>query len=297
MKKLLYTTDLRKASASALQYAFQFSKAIKANLHLLHIFDLLPIVSSPIRSRDVNIKNYRIEQQELLKIYCARHLASNFDISDLQYHTLRNESISKAVIQVSESIDADLVMVGTSKPNSLRGFFSENIANELMSQLDCPLLILPEDIIFRGLSNLLYATDFEESDIQAIQYLVQIAEPFGAKIEIVHIPRKKEYNFKKKMQLFKETIKQKVVYPELVFASETAQDVESGIHHYIDIDNPEMLVMLERERLSFWQELWHKDLVKKMEFEIGIPLMVFNKKSFTLKLTGQSNYNQALDWT
>lgn len=92
------------------------------------------------------------------------------------------------------------------------------------------------------------------------------------------------------MDLFRQAVQQKINYPELVFATETAQDIESGIHHYIETDYPEMLIMLERDRVSFWEKLWHRDLVKTMEFEIGIPLMVFNKKNFLL-----GSYEQVKD--
>lgn len=296
MKTILYTTDCTKQSRWALTYAYRLSKALHAQLHVLHVYDLFPIITTAVRTRSSLEKNYNQEQLMLLEHYCEKHLKKEFGAPDLRYHAIKSDSVSTAIIKTAKHISADLVLVGNKNSGSSRGVFSEHIANTLMTRLQCPLLILPKDVLYHGMSNLLYATDFEESDIYALEYLAEFAEPFGAQIEIIHIPRKNEAYHNRKMEWFRDMIRMRITYPEIYFSSKQAEDVETGIHDFIKKDRPEVLGMMERQRPTLMENLIHKDLVKTMEDEIAIPLLVFNKRFIKLKLSAQVNDTNVLSY-
>lgn len=291
MKTLLYATDCRPETTNALKYAHRLSKVLNAQLHVLHVYDLYPFTTTTVRSRGVLERNFSIEQDAILKKYCKEHLQHEANIQKPHFHTINNSSITEVILNTAQKIDADLVIVGVKSSNLSRGFFAGNIANELMKNLECPLLIVPEEFQFHGLSTLLYATDFETSDIHAIVSLVDFAQPYGALIKIIHIQRKMEYDVEKNLESFKIAVGKKVSYPEIVFSIKRAEDLESGIHQSINQEMPEMLVMLERQHNTFWNRLFHKDTVMTMEDEISIPLLVFNQKSVEAKLDEQPNHN------
>jgi nucleotide-binding universal stress UspA family protein len=278
MKTILYATDCAKKSVPELKYAYRLSKAMNAEFHAVHVYDLMPIVTTTVRSRGVLQKNFEEEQHNILKAYCQKYLKKEEGYLQMNYHAVKSDSIAEAIIKTSSKIDADLVIVGIKDPYSLRGIFTANIANELMSSLHAPLLILPDYALYENWSNLLYATDFEESDLHALERLSELAEPFNAQIEIVHIPRKKVDYHDRKMEWFKSMVSMRIPYTNIVFSSKRAEDVETGLRQFIEKDHPEVLVMMERQRESFIEKLLHKDLVKTMEYDISIPLLVFNKK-------------------
>jgi len=289
MKKLLYAADCRQTTATSLKYAFRLSKALKADLHVLHVYDLHAFTTTTVRSRGVLEKNYFLDQYEVLENYCKKNLQNEFGTKEICFHIEKHDNVSNAIIATAERIEADFVIVGVKSPNTLRGFFSGNIANNLMKKVACPLLILPDEFHYHGLSTLLYATDFEASDIYAIESLVELAEPYGALIKIVHVHQERKYDADKKMDLFKKEVLKWIAYPEITFSVEWTDDVESGIHKSIDDNMPEMLVMMEREHPSFFDRLFHRDMVTTMENEISIPLLVFNKKSIQRKHAKASN--------
>jgi hypothetical protein len=96
------------------------------------------------------------------------------------------------------------------------------------------------------------------------------------------------------MKWFRQMVLQHISYPEISFSAKQSEDVESGIQEYIQTDKPEMLVMMERQKASFLERLFHKDMVKTMEDEVGIPLMVFNKKSIQPQLSEQVDEAQLM---
>lgn len=297
MKTILYATDCTKKTAPQLKYAYRLSQALKAELHTVHVYDLSPLVTTTVRSRGVLERNFETEQIEILEKFCTKHLKKEFGTPKLNYHAIKNDSISKAIAEIAEDIDASLVLVGAKNPYSLRGVFTENIANELMISLPCPILILPEYVLYERWTRVIYATDFEASDIQALEKLTELIEPFEANVEVIHIPRKLEDYHRRKMEWFKAMIGQRIAYAKIIFSSRRANDVESGIHDFIDKDRPEILVMMERQRDSFLGQLLHKDLVKTMESEINIPLMVFNKQRIKSRPTEAIDKSALLSYT
>lgn len=296
MKTILYATDCDPKKATALRYAYRISKILKAELHVVHVYDLMPFATAAVRSRGILERNYFKDRHMSLFNYCRERLKYELGSRKPYFHVVRNSSVTRGIAEVVRKINADLVLVGIKSPNTLRGLFTGNIGNELMGVLECPLLILPEDFDYHGLSTLLYATDFEETDFYAIESLVAFAEPYGALIKIIHVPRAKEFNFESKARWFKQTLAQRIDYPEIVFSAERAEDVESGILDHVSKDMPEMLVMMEREHPSFLERFFHRDMVKTMEGEISIPLLVFNKKGIEVKLTEEPTDSLRMQW-
>jgi nucleotide-binding universal stress UspA family protein len=277
MKTLLYATDCSKSSSLALKYAYNLSLILNADLHVLHVFDLLPIISASVRSREAAIHNFREEQQNLLQAYCLEHLQEEFGQPHIHYHACRNDSIARAILETANKVAADLVMIGAPGSDSMRGVFSENIGDDLISRIKTKLLVIPEYPVFHGISNFVYATDFDEADIIGLKELVDMARPMGAHIHVIHIPRAKETHADRKMYWFRRMVSSYVAYPEITYQMERAEDVETGIHRSIEQMAPEILVMMERPKTSFWAKLFHRDMVKTMGHEISIGLMVFNK--------------------
>jgi nucleotide-binding universal stress UspA family protein len=290
MKSILYATDCSPKSGMALRYAHRLSSAMNAQLHVLHVYELAPFVTANVRKHSQLELNFAEEQYLVLKDYCDKELEHEYGPKQLEFIVEENSSISKAVLETSNRIKADLVLAGIKNYQSLRSYFSENVANKLLTGLDVPLLLLPPEVYYHGLSTLVYATDFERADVQALKKLVALVEPYGALIKVVHVPRKKEIDSKQKMEAFETMVKKQFFYPEMVFCTKESEDVETGLSQCIQEELPEMLVMLEREHGYWHDRFFQKDLVEVMEGEISIPLLVFNKKGLKAKFTVQSNY-------
>lgn len=294
MKTILYATDCSPSSAAALRYAFRFSSAMGAKLHLLHVYELAPYVTTTVRRHSNLELNFAEEQLLVLKAYCEKELEHDYGSKDLKFWVEENGFITNAILDTSARIDADLVIVGMKNSSSLRSYLSENVAKKLLHRIGVPLLLLPPQVYYHGLSTLLYATDFEPSDVFAIKELVAFAKPYGALIKVVHVPRKKETDYAYKMHSLEQKVRKSVHYPEMVFCTKRSEDVESGLNQCIQEELPEMLVMLEREH-GYWQDrFFQKDMVEVMEGEVSIPLLVFNKKSIELGMAEKKDSSFSL---
>ena len=123
---------------------------------------------------------------------------------------------------------------------------------------------------------MVYATDFEQADIFAINKLVRIAKKFNALIRIVHISTPGEYAGDQQMEWFKEMLKQKVIHGKMEFDLILEEDIFIGLTKYLDKSNARLFAMLERKDSSFYQRFLKTDKVKKMISDTTIPLISFN---------------------
>ena len=284
MKTILYATDCSSNTASTLKYAYRFSSILKAELHILHVYDFPPINLSLIQPLDSLKKRMHEEQIDLVKKYCTKHLKNEFCQKPITFHVVENNSISDCVLRLSKILSPDLIITGMKNSHSTRGYFSGNIANSLLDKIEVPLLIVPNNMTYNVLETIVYATDFEEEDILSIQKLIEIAKPFKALIEIVHVYEMDKYIAQENMENFKNSLLKQISYPEITFKSIVSSKIKSGLLSILNNEKASMLAMLERKHDWGLNNLFHKDLVKDMEATVEIPILAFNKHSAKKKL-------------
>ncbi len=279
MKTVIYATDCSRHSTPAMRYAYSLCKVLEATLVILNVFDLPPVRVSTIRTSQ-QLKNLASKEQMIvLRNYCSRYLKDKMD-SDIVLDVMESNSISSGILKRAHDLSADLIIVGMKDEHTLRGYFSGNIASTLLAQAPCPIFIVPNRLRYKKLRTLVYATDFEEKDIDAILKLTAIAKPYDAEIKIVHIPTPDEYAGMEQMEWFKEILQQRVTYPKLRFHMIFADNIQEGLSAFVKDVNADLLAMLERKSSrGFFARLFHKDKVAGMESHVDIPLLSFNGKT------------------
>jgi len=276
MKNILYTTDCSKHDIHTLQYAYMLSDILKANLTVLHIFSVPPIGVSTIRPKKYLSKHAHDEQFFVLKRYCYDHLKDIQTGIHIKYEVKEDESVANGILSETAALSPDLLIVGMKDEHTARGSFTASIAKALIEKVATPLLIVPSAKSFQKIKTLVYATDFEEADVFAIKKLLKIAEPFDTIIKIVHITTKDEYAVNDKMEWLKEMVLKKTSYRNMTFDIIFNNITCDGLRACIDTTNADMIALLERKDHGFLKKLFHKDLVKKMESKIAIPMLSFN---------------------
>lgn len=284
MKTIIYATDCTTNDASSLQYAYRFSSIMNVDLHVLHVYQFPPISFSIIKPPEVLKKQFQKEQIEILKQYCETHLKNEFRQKPITTHAVENDSIENSIFDLSKKLLTDLVILGMKDSHSTRGYFSGNIANALLDKIEVPILIVPNNISYNTFSTILYATDFEEQDLLSIQKIIEIAQPFEALIEIIHVFEMDKNLAIERMKTFKNKLLKQISYSEIVFKTIASGKVKSGLLSVLKNGNANMLALLERKHHWSLNNLFRKDLVKNMETAVSIPILAFNKKTNKSKL-------------
>jgi nucleotide-binding universal stress UspA family protein len=278
MKTLLYATNCSKHDTETLRYAYELSTSLDSTLIVLHVYDIPPIRVSTIRPRKLLQNAAHEENLEVLKQYCSKNLKDTVKKIVIRFEVQEDISVSEGVLTKIKELSPDLLLVGMKDEHTARGLFSGSIAKALIEKVNCPLLIVPNTLSFEPFKTVVYGSDFEENDIFALQKLVDIIEPFNAQIKVVHIPNKKEYSGKVQMEWFKEMVSQEISYWNIDFKTTNDDSPYDGLIDYIDMNQADLVALLEREDRGYLKSLFHKDLIKKMESNITIPIISFNNR-------------------
>ena len=281
MKQLVYATDCSPFSAKALKFVAEFCTKLNASLDLMHVYTLPPVDNTTFRSNQHLRRQAHQEHQRLLADYfeeCCPDMNLKIPIT---FAVEEHNSITKALVDRSIKLEADLVIVGRKDEHSSRGFFAGNIANALMSRLACPLLIIPNDMEASEIGSMVYATDFEADDILALEQLFPIAQLLSAELKVVHIPRKNEYSSEEQLEWFKEMVDQKLNFDEIDYHLILSENIQDGLRTFIDGTGADLLVMLEREDKGYWDKVFFGDMVKKVKSKSDIPILCYNRRCFS----------------
>ncbi len=286
MKTILYATDYSENSIAALKYAYSLSTAIEATLKVIHVFDyptMLDWLSFKAEAAFPDIEGDAFKKHNSkLSSFCKEHLGEKLDRINVKVEAIENKSVVSGIVKKAKEIDAFLILTGMKGGSALREVIMGNTTKHLIEKSPYPVLSIPADASPKLIETILYATDFEEEDIGAIDKLTEIAKPLNAKIKIVHISSLKETIGKEEMKAIEEKIQKHIQYPKLEVAILYSEDIFNDMKIYFGNSNADLIAMLERESHGLASKIFHRDLVKRMESYGRIPLISFNAKNYSL---------------
>ncbi|RXP63579.1 universal stress protein [Lutibacter sp. HS1-25] len=278
MNTILHATDFSENAIAALKYAHALSLKTNASLYVIHVFDMSSL-SSDLNSDFLLPPKATFEQKrEKLKQFCKTHLENQDLTKQLKMIAVENKNSATGIISKALEINPSLIVTGAKGESTFEELLTgNNTVKQLIEKAPFPVLTIPKDITLNQLETLVYATDFEEEDINAIFKLSQIAKIFDATIKIVHVSSKNESYGQQEMEWFKELINEKITYDKLDFDLIFSEDIYDILKIYLTKINADLLAMLERSKKDFIKKIFHQDLVKKMEYTSAIPLLSYNQ--------------------
>tara|TARA_R110001583_G_scaffold165055_1_gene317522 strand:- start:3 stop:845 length:843 start_codon:yes stop_codon:yes gene_type:complete len=280
MKTLIHATDFSENANVALKYAYALSKKINATLWVIHIYDNSALSSNLNERYLFTNEELKEEKENKIKKLCIEHLETNFEKHNIQIEAIENRSVVNGIISKSDELYASLIITGMKGKSALKDFLMGNTTKALIEKAPCPVLAIPENAVLNEINSIVYASDFEQEDISAIYRLSEIAKIFKAKIKVIHISTKKEYNADEQMQWFKEMLEQKVSYKKIEYALFYSDDIFNFLKIYLTDVNADWVAMLERTKKGLVKKLFHTDLVKKMKNQSNVPLISFNEVNY-----------------
>ncbi|WP_158860649.1 universal stress protein [Lunatibacter salilacus] len=278
MKKILYTTDFSKNAESAFRIALNLAKKHHAEFHLLHVFDIPTSWNYPYTAEPLEMERQAIrESKEKLTELFDRYSSDSDDELKPVYHVIENPSVVDGVLSCIDEVHPYLVVIGTKGGSKAREIIVGSTTKSLLSKSPVPVLAIPENSSVEVFEKVLYASDLYEDDIKALEQLNHIMEPFQPGISVVHISSLEANSEAKKIERFKEMLNERNLDKNIELIHYISLSIPEGLESFLSKNRFDLLVMLEKERHGLVDHLFHKDLVKKMEFRTKIPLLSFNQ--------------------
>ncbi|MDI1353809.1 MAG: universal stress protein [bacterium] len=275
MKTILVPTDFSKNAENALRYAVDIAKRENAHIVLLHACQTnYSNTDIPYFEIGDEISKTRKDSDKYLHELSRKYIHGE----NVAYETLSMDEFPiDAVLRIVQEKEVDLIVMGTKGASGIIGtIFGSNTAL-VIEKVKCPVLAIPEASTFHEIKKITYATSYIKSDFECLRKVIEIAEPFKAHLNIVHITdrRNSHEEERRRMDQFIEEVKVKVPYWNLTCELIYDEDTEQALKNYMDKDPSGLLVMSTHHR-DFFDKIFGKSYTQQMAYHTKTPLLAFH---------------------
>ncbi|MBQ4802955.1 universal stress protein [Aquimarina sp. MMG015] len=277
MKKILVTTDFSNKAWNALVYILELYKNIPCELHILNTYDLnsAQLVTTISSQRVGNFyTSIKIMSEDRLK----KTLEDIQNTKLSKNHTFQTVSkpgsLTKVLRQMTAQYKFDLILMGSKKvSNSKQLFLGSTVKRVLESEFNSPILIIPEDVIFKPINNIAFATNFERIYYKSeINPIIDLAKHNNATVKMVRVydgsklNTVQHYNTTTLEGFFRNVKFDFHMIPD-------SSNIEIGIQSFIEEQEIDLLAMITYKH-NFIERLTREAVIKKITFHTKIPFLV-----------------------
>ncbi len=279
MKTIIIPIDFSDNAEKALKYALKLSEKLSAKVLLLHsYYTIHSNVYEPLNKLEKGLqKAEKLSNEQLKEFY---NKVSPNAAHNVEFISGANSVVTEIISQVKEK-NVDLVVMSTEGISSKLGrLFLDTNTSQVVGQASCPVIVIPGDTKeeHMKIKNMMYATQYLESDISNLRALAEIAALFGSKIEVIHISEHQGEEVKQLLPEFEQRVKNIVSNIPISFKLLQGDDVEETLENYLGSSNVDLLVMSTSYR-DLMDKFFKKSITKSMAQYLNIPLMVFHHNS------------------
>ncbi len=288
IRRILVPVDFSEFSKAACHYALKLAQKYGADIKILHVFyapivDLVPITDAYSIQVDMDINLREMEEQAKTKLihFVAdiRQKAMDDGLEDIKInYALQEGIVEEEIATMAKVYKPAIIVLGSKGKGEKQSDIIGSVVYRVLDKSKVPVLAIPEKTNidnFSNVKNIVYATDFDESDYVAIRRLINIVSAFDVKIYCVHISKNSEDRWDKvKMDNLKEYFQQvnPTVKVECSFikGDNPVANLESFCKiHEIDI------ISINNKKRGLLQRMFNPGITKKLLHSGNLPLLLF----------------------
>jgi nucleotide-binding universal stress UspA family protein len=267
-KIITHPTDFSPCADNALNYAIAFAKIFDASIKIIHSIDYEGIAASAGRPIQVYKETERIEREVETKL---RLLGNKVNENGLD---CSSDIIQGEITEYLKHLNPEITVMGTTGSDSIENNLLGSMTYDVINKSNHPVLAVPLSAKYKSLETIVFATNFNDQDVNYLQILVQIAKANNADIETVHITS--DANSKSEIQRLEsleKSVINKIEYP-IKYRLLTSGKAEEGLEILLKETGADIIALVTRKR-HFLEKLFEEGLTKKMAYNTKTPLLVF----------------------
>ncbi|MEM7551323.1 MAG: universal stress protein [Bacteroidota bacterium] len=266
MQNILCPLDFSETSMNAVQYAVNIAEHFQANLIFMFIL-------SKKNTGEVVSRAEAEKRMNELSAKLGKDLKSHF--TTYQTVILQGGVVNEIAEYVEEN-NIDLVVKGT---NAIKDGGEEqvnSITYDVILKSRTTVLSIPKECNYEGFKKIVYASNFEKSDLEILQSIISLATLFDSFLHVVHFSVESNEKDEEDFWKFRNHIESYLSYPKMKIERKIYQgDLGQSLHEYIKDLKGGLLILASKQR-NFISSLFHKSLTKQLSYSMDYPLWVYN---------------------
>lgn len=275
MQTILVGINYSEQSPLVFQYALRICQFVGAHLIVAHYLDfdndnVHKLVTEDGTDWREGREQVRVEAIERLEAFINKHRAKQYQAVSVQTRVDYGNA-HEELRRLAKEAEVDLLILG--KFTATRRSLFEDTPDRVISWTHCPVLLIPENFEYHGINRIIYASDFQLEDCDALLFLLPWTEVFKAELVCLHICRDQTERpaAERKMDILRRLFPQ----PQLQFRIIEAE-VERGIDRYVALSHSDLVATLHQHR-SFWKDLLGISISKSIASDVAVPMIVFRQ--------------------
>ena len=274
MVNILIPTDLSELSKIAVHYAISIANRLGGTLTLLHVVSIIQPTRATMRLQLRSLeKELLIAAREDLEGFVNSLSEQVKTAGPMRMRVVKGSSFTDTVKKEAKKLHTGLIVMGTRGASGLKKYVLGSNTASVIEVSHVPVLAVPELAVFKGFTNVVYATDLLHAQSE-LKMLIPYLQMFGSTIHLLHItPSLKEVSMlEKKIEavVANEGIKNVVV--KVIVNKE----VDEAIEYYVKESKADLLAMFTHDT-TFYERLFDRSMTRKMAFQSKIPLLAFRR--------------------
>lgn len=263
MKNILLMIDVANKKDNVLQYALKLAQNLKSNIVLSYVID-------------GTTANYEQAFSELEKI--REHLEGHWiptDFKPVITSLVERGDFAETILTLVKDLHIELILMGAADGKNTTGYLFGKKVRAIVDRVACPILIIPEQVVFEGVKNILYVTDLRYTDFKIVKELANLSEPLDVKLSILHVCAEGLPDLGEDLigPLFTETISSRIKQHVHVFKADKHIQAETIINQLMTAGQQGLLAIAHRKH-HFFAHLFSDKPAEGAEIYKHIPILL-----------------------
>jgi nucleotide-binding universal stress UspA family protein len=289
IKRLLVPVDFSKSSRNAFFYALKVASKLNAEITFLHAFsspafDLLELTPQHGQTElRTQVYDELFQEAQTNLDHFVESQIKDSEATKKAELVIRKEVVfgiaDQVILQFSKDYEPDLILMGTKGKNIKDSIILGSVTEKIIQKAHVPVWAVPEDYKFVGLENLqkiMYVTQFDESDYDAIKKLMRLIAPFDLSLHCVHLCASQKDSWEQvKMDGLRDYFKKAYGRDDVIVESLCNKDMMEKLDEYVHAHGINIISLATRKQ-SLLKKLFNKDLATRLFYHTSIPILVFH---------------------
>lgn len=270
MKKILCPVDFSNASRNGVEFAGNLAAEWMAHLTLMYVRPTLwpeavqlkreSAIGSMEITEDLRMLTNEVEKE--FGVTCGLHLERTM------------ETVEQSI--ASYGYDYDLIVTGTNGADDTFQLVFGSHSYKMIRLAMCPVLLIPEDVRYRPIKEIVYAFDPLTNPVFLVEQLRYFASALGARVRVVHVMEKgKTAETEARMEQLKQMIMARSNNGmPLSFEGIYGEDVAWTLEHYAASHPVDAMALSYHDR-SLLDRLFTQNVIKRISMTAEFPVFTF----------------------
>ncbi len=273
MKKILVPIDFSETSENACAFALGLAKDYNGVLKVMHSFIPKALNMEGAVYIDPEIEKLRRGQLDEF----VDKLNENITDDSISAPFIEKEFVigfaGKEIPSTAKSENNCAIVIGsTGSSGSFKTIFG-SISTMIAKDASCPVFIVTPNTTYGHFKKIAYASDDPAIDNQVIGDLANYAKTFNSELILSHVDGEEGSKY---LEILKESILRIEPNLNIKIQNIESENIVEGLNHFVE-DNDIDLMIITKQKRSFFNSLFHASVTRRMTINTKIPLLVLHR--------------------